>query len=114
MPMYDEFSVKELWTDMKDSEDFMKYFPAQFPKGRLPDRAYFFNIMNTLMEDYVQQIIKHANVQRSSPASQAMAASTIEVTDEWYEKLSAIPFVSCKCTSRVNIFKNARATRYTS
>ena len=74
----------------------MKYFPAIFPKGRLPDRTYFFNIMITLMEDYVKQIIKHANLQRSSLASQAMATQTIELTDEWYEKLSAIPFVSSK------------------
>ena len=74
----------------------MRYFPASFPKGRLPDRAYFFNIMNTLMEDYVKQIIKHANLQRTSSASEAMATQTIEVTDDWYERLSAIPFVSCK------------------
>ena len=69
MPMYDELFVKELWPDMQGAEEFMKYFPAQFPKGRVPDRTYFFNIMNTLMEDYVQQIIKHANLQRTSQAS---------------------------------------------
>jgi len=62
MPMYDEFSVKEMWPDMQDSAEFMKFFPSQFPKGRLPDRTYFFNIMNTLMEDYVKQIWKHANL----------------------------------------------------
>ena len=42
---------------MKDSEEFMRYFPTKFPKGRVPDRAYFFNIMNTVMEGYVQAII---------------------------------------------------------
>jgi len=53
MPMYDEVSVKELWPQMQGHEEFMRYFPTKFPKGRVPDRTYFFNIMQTVMEDYV-------------------------------------------------------------
>ena len=52
VPMYDELSVVNLWPDMKLDQHFMLYFPDQFPKGRLPDRTYFFDIMNTLMKDY--------------------------------------------------------------
>ena len=73
MPYYDELSVRDLWPQMRESPKFMMYFPSKFPKGRQPDRAYFFNIMNTLMGDYVQQIIKHANAQRHSAANEAMA-----------------------------------------
>jgi hypothetical protein len=52
VPMYDELSVVNLWPDMKMDQRFMLYFPDQFPKGRLPDRSYFFDIMNTVMKDY--------------------------------------------------------------
>ena len=44
---YDELSVKEIWPQMQDDQDFLRHFPAEFPKGRLPDRTYFFNILNT-------------------------------------------------------------------
>ena len=47
MPPFDELSVKALWPDMKGNKEFMKFFPSKFPAGRLPDRTYFFNIMNT-------------------------------------------------------------------
>ena len=53
MPNYDELSVKQLWPQVQENGEFMLYFPRKFPKGHLPDRAYFFNIMNTMMEGYV-------------------------------------------------------------
>ena len=95
MPPFDELSVKALWPDMMGHEEFMKYFPSKFPAGRLPDRSYFFNIMNTVMEAYVTLIVKHANKVRATKAHNAEAVDTIEITDEWYEKLTAIPFISC-------------------
>ena len=44
-------------------------FPDQLPKGRLPDREYFFNILNTLNEPYFSQLVEHAHLQRSTAAS---------------------------------------------
>ena len=52
VPMYDELSVKRLWPEMQNSLDFMRHFPDRLPKGRLPDRDYFFNVMNTCNHDY--------------------------------------------------------------
>ncbi len=98
MPSFDEISVKELWPQMQDQHEFMRYFPSKFPRGRVPDKAYFFNIMNTIMEGYVASIIAHANKVRATKSHEAEAVQTIEITDEWYDKLSAIPFVSCKYT----------------
>ena len=46
----------------------MKFFPDKLPQGRLPNRDYFFNIMNSICGDYVSQLIKHANEQRNSIA----------------------------------------------
>ena len=61
VPHYDEISVKRLWPPMQGCEDFMKYFPDKLPKGRLPNREYFFNILNTANNEYVTQISRHAN-----------------------------------------------------
>ena len=66
VPMYDELSAKRLWPEMQNSLDFMKFFPDKLPKGRLPDRDYFFNVMNTVNHEYTSQLIRYANEQRHS------------------------------------------------
>ena len=96
VPLYDELSVISLWPMMKDDAEFMKYFPSQLAKGRVPDREYFFNILNTLQPAYIQALVKHANDQRNSAAADARAIETIEISDDWWEQLNAVPFISCK------------------
>ena len=61
VPKYDELSVLSFWPQMQKDDKFMQYFPTHFPKGRVPDREYFWNIMNTLMPEYTASLIKHAN-----------------------------------------------------
>ena len=65
VPLYDELSVKKFWPIMQKDEEFMKYFPDTLPVGRIPDRDYFWNIFNTLNEEYVAKLISHANKVRS-------------------------------------------------
>ena len=48
VPFYDELSVRRLWPEMQDDEEFLRYFPSSLPKDRLPDRGYFFNVLNTV------------------------------------------------------------------
>ena len=61
VPKYDELSVLSFWPQMQKDKAFMRYFPDHFPKGRVPDREYFWNAMNTLMPEYTAKLIKHAN-----------------------------------------------------
>lgn len=61
VPMFDELSVKNLWPDLRESPVFMHYFPDKLPKGKLPQRDYFFNIMNSLNGEYVSMLVKYAN-----------------------------------------------------
>ena len=61
VPLYDELSVINIWPMMKEDEIFMSYFPSKMPKGRVPDREYFFNILNTFQPSYLQTLLKHAN-----------------------------------------------------
>ena len=60
-PNYDEISVSNLWPKWQQDAAFMVYFPSSLPKNRLPERQYFFDILNTLHEEYVQALIRHAH-----------------------------------------------------
>ena len=81
----------------------MFYFPDRFPKGRVPNRTYFFDVMNTLMEEYTQALIRHAAEQRNTAGLQAKAAEVIEISEEWWAKLQEVPFRSCKSLFSTNI-----------
>lgn len=61
---YQELSVKNLWEDMKNDEEFMKYFQDDYAEDKRPCREYFFNILNTLYPDYLAQIMQHSAKER--------------------------------------------------
>ena len=61
VPFYDELAVKKIWPDVQEDPEVMFYMPSKLPKGRVPDRDYMFNVLNTLREGYVTSICKHAN-----------------------------------------------------
>ena len=52
MPHYDELSVKGLWGELSQDPEFMTFMPDSFPKGKMCDRTYMFNILNTVHTDY--------------------------------------------------------------
>lgn len=97
VPVYDELAVHKIWPLIKEEEKMMMFFPDKLPKGRLPDREYFWNIVNTLNEPYVAQLLKHANALRNDAKKQGEADHVVEVTNEWWDKLNAVPFISSKC-----------------
>ena len=74
----------------------MRHFPARLSKGRLPDRSYFFNIMNTINEEYVQKLIKHATNARFLADKFNNDDQTIVVSEKMINMLNAAPFSSCK------------------
>ena len=54
---YDELSVKKLWPLMFKVESFMIYMPDSTPEGRLPERTYFWNVLNTVNTEYVSKLV---------------------------------------------------------
>ena len=97
VPMFDELGVTNMWPKMKDANDVMRYFPNKLEKGRLPERKYFWNVLNTVNTEYVTTLIDHANRERHTITNAKQEEQAIVITDEWAEKLLAIPFISCKC-----------------
>ena len=61
VPHYDELSVKNLWPQFSKDKEFTQYFPDKYPVGKGPPRQYFFDILNTLYPEYLEQVMKHAN-----------------------------------------------------
>ena len=53
VPRFDELSVKKFWPLMQPDANFMLYMPDPTPEGRLPEREYFWNVLNTLQTAYV-------------------------------------------------------------
>ena len=48
----------------------MMYIPDEIKTGKLPDRQFFYNTINTVYPGYLEQLILHANKQRNG-ASEA-------------------------------------------
>jgi hypothetical protein len=60
IPRYDELSVVHLIKDIMAQPELAKMFPEQKTPADLPDREYFFNIINTTDHEYLDALIKHA------------------------------------------------------
>ena len=61
VPKYDELSVVSLISDVMKERELAKFFPEQRTKADLPDREYFFNIVNTSDPEYLTVLFKHAH-----------------------------------------------------
>ena len=95
-PKYDEISVVNLYPKYQADADFMAFMPNHQPKGKLPDRAYFFNVLNTLYEEQVQKMIEHANQLRFESSKAGIEEEEVLVSGEWWDKLNLMPYFSCK------------------
>lgn len=60
VPRYDELSVLSLIKDVMAQADLAKFFPEQRTPADLPDRDYFFTVINTEEPGYLSSLIKHA------------------------------------------------------
>ena len=96
VPKYEELSVKNLFPHLKNDPNFMMYLPDKYPKGHPPDREYFFNVLNTLNPEYMSSVIKHASRLRNHVVQDEQQRDSIEISEEWWNQLQEIPFVSCK------------------
>ena len=96
MPRYNELSVLSMFPKFKNDARVMKYIPDRLPKGRLPDRDYFFNILNTLYPEFTQKLISEAGKNRFDAGRNPDDFGVVKVSEEWWKKLTSIPFISSK------------------
>ena len=109
VPVYDELSVKKFWPMMQNDAEFMNHFPDRLPVGRIPDRDYFWNVMNTLNEEYVTELISHAIKVRNDANAHQQTSQVIEISETMWDELHAAPFTSCKFARSSNFLQSAGA-----
>ena len=96
VPHFQELSVKRLWLDLKQDSKFNIYFNDEFPEEKVPNREYFYNILNTIYPDYLKSIMAHASKERYAVDGEVQKIHTIEATQEWEDELKNMPFKSSK------------------
>ena len=67
------------------------YFPDSYPKGRVCDREFMFNVVNTLHPDVVTRIREHALEVRFVVNDDVQTKETILMTDHWKQELGSLP-----------------------
>jgi len=55
-----ELSVVALWEDVRNDPAFAPYFPSQLPKGKLPDKPFFWGIVHAIKPGYAKALVKGA------------------------------------------------------
>ena len=96
VPHYDELSVLNIRPEFKKDMTFASFFPSKWAKDKGPPRQYFFNILNTLYPEYLQEVMAHANSQRMTGSGDAMKKQSIEISKFWEEELKSMPYLTCK------------------
>ena len=96
VPHYDELSVKALWPSLAKDKEFTVYFPDKYPKDKGPPRQYFFDVLNTVHPEYLQQIMAHANQERMAADAGNNLTDAIAISQFWEEELKAMPYLSRK------------------
>ena len=57
---FEEISVRRLWTELKNDQQFAMFFPDVYPENKFPPREYFYNILNSVYPEYLSEIYKNA------------------------------------------------------
>ena len=96
VPLYQEINVHDVQQMFSSHKGFMMHLPDRMAKGRQIDRTYFFNVLNTLETEKLQEIIRHAQVARNVAQGEEEKLETIQISEEWVKELKEIPFKSSK------------------
>ena len=94
VPKLDELGIKRMLEMVKGDNQLRQYMPDEYFKKLTPDRAFFFNTINTLYNGFLPELISGAQRQRVEETKKDESEQVIEATDEWLTNLSAIPFYS--------------------
>ena len=94
VPKINELGINHMLDMIKGDESVRQYLPDEYFKKLTPDRAFFFNTINTLYNGFLPELISGAQRQRVEETKKDESKQVIEATDEWLTNLSAIPFYS--------------------
>ena len=94
VPILEELSVLKVLEMIKGDDHVQKYFPDEFFTKKIPERKFFFDVLNTVYEDFLPPLISHAESLRIEGEVVEQQQQVILATDEWMNELKAAPFFS--------------------
>ena len=60
MPTWPELAVSKLWPIVQTDAAFMPYFPSKLPVGKVPEKHFFWGILQAIKPGYVKCLMKDA------------------------------------------------------
>ena len=97
VPHYDELSVKNLYADAMKDELVKDYLPdLEQNSNRVPERDFFFGILNSLRPQYIKKVIEDANKVRYEVDVKDPQKDYIMLDEDWYKELMKYPYFSSK------------------
>ena len=79
---------------IRDDDEIKSYFPDEFFTKKTPERKFFFDVINTVYDNFLPPLITHASQLRIDGEVNAQKDQVILATDEWVNELQAVPFFS--------------------
>ena len=61
VPIIEELSVLKVREMIKDDDHIKTFFPDDFFTKKTPERKFFFDVINTVYEDFLTPLIEHAS-----------------------------------------------------
>ena len=101
LPTWPELSVSKLWPIVKQDPAFAAYFPTQLPKGKLPEKQFFWGVIFTIKPGYAKCLMKDAIEQRNAlplPGEEDKA-KLLRIDAEYLQKMLEAPLFMCKPAS---------------
>ena len=92
VPKYDELSVKSLYNNLIKLPEMAQFFPDSYPKGKVCDRDYLFNVANTVHPEVMKELIDYAHKHRHAMEGGKQEQEAVLATEHWANELKAMPF----------------------
>ena len=63
---WSEYAIKNVFPQVQENEELMKYLPNAMLKGKYPDRDFFWKVLSTILPVWSEEYIKCVVDQRRS------------------------------------------------
>ena len=88
IPNYSEISVTNLYDDAMSDPAVAVYLPSKKQlSNKLPERNFFFGILGTVKQEYLNEIIQEAHKKRYSISPEDKNKQGILISDTWLKEL---------------------------
>ena len=57
VPKLDEMSIEKMIAMIQEGDEARRYFTDETFKRKKPDRAYFFNVLNTMYDGFIPSLL---------------------------------------------------------